>query len=271
MIQSKHFLNYRVVTMAIFIFILAGNIFADTEQSSIPKPNFTIPLGERMKFSIRWLGFEVGTAEVEVKEMTQIRGRDAYHIQVSVRSNRLIDLLWPVRDEHHSFVDAKALHTLRYEKKVSEGSYRADEVMEYDQEKHTARYESKRSGDIKEMLIPADVQDQLSCTFWFRIQDIKSGGIITIPVNADEKNWDLEVHVGNVEELNLSGFGKIKAVKSEPFAQFQGMFVRRGRAWGWMSADARRIPLLMKTKVPKLGTINMVIVEYEFGKMHTKA
>ena len=240
-------------------------------KEPLERPKFTIPLGEHMRFSIRWFGFEVGTADVRVKEIIKVKDRDTFHIIVSVKSNRLIDLLWPVRDEHHSFVDTENLHSLRYEKKISEGPYRADEVMEYDQENHTARYRSRKNGTIKEMLIPKDVQDQLSCTFWFRIQDMKPGDSIFIPVDADEKNWNLEVKVQNVEELNIDGFGKIKAIKAEPFAHFQGLFVRRGRVWGWMSADDRRIPLLMKAKVPKLGTINMVIVEYELGNSHIKA
>ena len=233
-------------------------------------PNFKIPVGERMKFSIRWLGLEVGTAIVEVKDIVQLNGRDAYHVFVLVRSNKIIDMIYPVKDEHHSYIDVEHLHSVRYEKNVREGAYRAHEMMLYDQINHKARYESLKNGSVKEMLIPKDVQDQLSCTYWFRIQPMKPGDRIHIPVNVDEKNWKLEVEVQAIEELEIEGFGKIQAIRAEPFAKFSGLFVRKGRAWGWMSADERRIPLLMKTKIPVLGTISMVIVEYELGDFHVK-
>ncbi len=229
-----------------------------------------IPVGEKMKFSVRWLGLEAGTAEVAVNEIVKIGGRDTYHIEVHVRSNKLIDLLWPVRHEHHSYVDVEHFHSLRYDKKTREGNHLADEFIEYDQVNHKGRYESRRSGDVKEMLIPADVQDEISCTFYFRNQAMTPGEVVTIPVNVDEKNWKLNVDVQTIEEIEVDGFGKIPAVRIEPAASFYGLFMRRGRAWGWMSADRRRIPLLMKTKIPLLGSISMVITEYEFGKEHIK-
>lgn len=230
-----------------------------------------LQVGERMKFSIRWLGIEAGTAEVSVKEIVKIKGRDAYHIEAKVRSNKIIDLIYPVRDEHHSYIDVEHFHSLRYEKKVKERYYRADEVMEYDQENHEGRYESKRSGTVKEMIIPKNVQDQVSCAFWFRFQEMNVGDKVMIPINVDEKNWKLEVEVHALEELEIDGFGKMMAIRSEPFARFQSLFARRGRAWGWVSADKRRIPLLMRAKVPALGSIYMVITEYESGDDHVKA
>ncbi len=239
--------------------------------SKIEKPKFTIPLGEKINYSIRWLGFEVGTAQTEVKEIVQINGRDAYHVEVKVRSNRLISLIYPVRDEHHSYIDVEHLYSLRYEKKLKEGTYEADDLIEYDQINHKARYESRRNGTIKEMLIPKDVQDQLSCTYWFRMQEMKPGDRLQIPVNVDEKNWNLEVQVQAWEELEVDGFGRVIAIRAEPLARFHGLFVRKGRAWGWMGTDHRRIPLLMKTEIPILGSIEMVITEYKYGDDHIKA
>lgn len=232
---------------------------------------FRITVGERMKFGIRWLGMEVGSAEVEVKEMVKVGDRDAFHVVVNVRSNKVISLIYPVRDEHHSYIDAEHFHSLKYERNIKEGTYRAHERVEYDQVNHKGRYESLRSGTVKEMLIPIDVQDQISCTYWFRMQKLKPGDKVEIPVNVDEKNWKLVVEAQALEKIKIDGFGKVLAFRCEPFAKFQALFVRRGRAWGWMSADRRRIPLLMKTKIPVLGSINMVIKEYELGDDHVKA
>lgn len=237
---------------------------------ALESQKLSLPVGERMKFSVRWLGIEAGTAEVAVKEIVKVGSRDAYHIEAKVRSNGVIDLIYPVRDEHHSYIDVERFHSLRYEKKIREGRYQAHEVIDYDQENHKGRYESKRSGTVKEMIIPKDVQDQVSCAFWFRLQEMKVGDQVKIPVNVDEKNWKLEVEVQTIEELEIDGFGKIIAIRSEPFARFQSLFVRRGRAWGWISADKRRIPLLMRTKIPVLGSIYMVITEYESGDYHVK-
>ena len=206
---------------------------------------------------------EVGTAEALVKGIEKIRGRDAYHIVGYARSNALIDLVYPVRDEHHTYIDVEHLHSLRYEKIIREGRYRADEVMEYDQENHKATYFSRLNKSRKEMLIPPDTQDQLSCGFWFRLQESQPGSRVHIPVNADEKNWDLEVKVLKKTEVKIRGLGTWEALEVEPEIQFQGIFVKRGKIRGWIALDERRIPLKMRVKIPVLGAITAQLVEYK--------
>ena len=228
----------------------------------IEKAGFKIKEGEKLKFSIRWLGMEVGTADVAVKGIEEIRGRKAYHIAVSVRSKSVIDLVYPVRDEHHSYIDTEHFHSLRYEKVLKEGRYRADEVMDFDQETHKAVYISRRNGSRKQMLIPKDVQDQVSAAFWFRVQPMKTGETVTIPINTDEKNWKLAVKILKQEQIHIDELGDFNAVQVEPEVKFQGVFIHRGKMTGWMSVDDKRLPLMMKTKIPVLGSVNVVLVAY---------
>jgi len=269
--RRKTFLFIFAMFAPIVLSIVAVGCAGDKVEASALNPKESvgmdeIPLraqvGERLKFSIRWLGMQVGTGEVRVEGIETIKGREVYHITLRVKSNKVIDLVYRVRDEHHSYVDVEHFHSLRYEKILREGRYRADEVMEYDQEAHEAIYESRRSGDKKAMLIPEHVQDQLSAAFWLRTQAMTPGESIFVPVNADEKNWKLEVRVLRSERLKTD-LGTFDALEIEPSARFHGVFVRRGRFRGWMSMDDKRLPLLMKTKVPVLGSIKIVLVEYE--------
>ncbi|MBI1977300.1 MAG: DUF3108 domain-containing protein [Candidatus Omnitrophica bacterium] len=219
--------------------------------------------GEKLKFSVRWLGMEVGTAEAVVKGIEKVRGRDAYHIVAYARSNSLIDVIYPVRDEHHTYIDKKHFHSLRYEKILSEGRYRADEVMEYDQENHVATYYSRKNKSKKQIFIAKHIQDQLSAAYWFRSQPMKVRDTIHIPVEADEKNWDLEVRVIQLDRVEMKGLGSFNAFQIEPMASFQGIFIRRGKIKGWLTTDEKRLPLVMKTKIPVLGTVTVVLTGYE--------
>lgn len=264
-------LRLWLLVFAFFFLTLGGCKTAQTElieltpeeSKVVPQAPFTIREGERLHFSIQWLGFEFGTADVRAEGIEQIRGRDAYHISVHVRSNKLIDLVYPVRDEHHSYIDVEHFHSLRYEKILREGRYRADEVMEFDQESHTAIYHSRLNGTKKQMFIPKNVQDQLSAAYWLRVQAMKPGESVYIPVNADEQNWNLEVRVVRAVKKEISKLGTFEAIEIEPRAQFQGMFVRRGKFLGWMSMDEKRLPLLMKSKIPVLGSVSIMLVSYE--------
>ncbi len=227
------------------------------------KMPFAIRNGEKLKFSVRWLGMEVGTAEATVKGIEKIQGRDAYHIAAFARSNSLIDLIYPVRDEHHTYIDAEHLYSLRYEKILSEGRYRANEVIEFDQKNHTALHYSRKNGSKKQVLILKNVQDEVSSAYWFRMQPMKVGDTVRVAANVDEKNWDYEVKILQQDHLQIKGLGVFDAFQLEPSTRFRGVFIRRGKIRGWMSTDEKRLPLMMKTKIPVLGTITVVLVGYE--------
>jgi hypothetical protein len=229
------------------------------------KPAAKIFLGEQMKFRISYLGMAVGEAVSEVKELVKVNGRDAYHIEIHIQSLPILDWIYKVRDTHHTYMDAKDFHSLRYEKKTREGHFRKDESMEYDQDAHIGRFYSLKDNSHKEMFIPQHVQDQISCCYWLRLQDVKPGSRIMIPVNADEKNWDLEVVTHGVKEMKIDGVGIFQAVEIEPVVMFEGFFVRRGKVRGWMSMDERHIPLMMKVKVPVLGEVTANLTGYVPG------
>lgn len=258
----------KTLLVALFLTLSASIAFAGEPEKVFPfseKPATKIFLGEKMKFEVRYVGIPVGEAVSEVKEIVNVNGRDAYHIEIQIRSRSILEWVYKVRDTHHTYIDAEHFHSLRYEKKISEGRYWTEESMEYDQEEHLGRFYSRKDNSRKEMFIPKNVQDQISCGYWMRLQDMKPDSKFTIPVNADEKNWDLEVLTHGVKEMRLDGVGVFQAIEVEPIILFEGFFVRRGKVRGWMSLDERRIPLVMKVKVPVLGDVTATLVEYDPG------
>lgn len=236
------------------------------EFPAVAKPGANFFTGEKLVYKISYLGLTVGHAEAEILGIENHAGRPAYHIVVRVRSHAVIDLVYKVRDEHHTWMDAEKLHALRYEKNLKEGRYHVHESMTYDQVKHTARYYSYTNKSEKEMLIPLNAQDQLSCGYFFRTLEIQPNSTVKIPVNADEKNWDLEVRLFEVAPFEIPEVGKFQALEAEPIIKFEGIFVKRGKIRGWISLDERRIPLMLKVKVPILGTVSARLAAYTPGR-----
>jgi hypothetical protein len=62
--------------------------------------------------------------------------------------------------------------------------------------------------------------------------------------------------------MKLPGIGKLDLIQVEPLAKFEGLFVRKGRMWIWLTDDERRIPVLMKSKIP-VGSITAVLEKIE--------
>jgi hypothetical protein len=58
-----------------------------------------------------------------------------------------------------------------------------------------------------------------------------------------------------------TAFGERMAWKLEPHQQYEGVFAKKGRLWVWISDDAGRLPLLMKSTLT-IGSIAARLVEY---------
>lgn len=262
----------KISFLIVLLFIFSSTFATGQETEKVypapEKPSGKIFLGETMTFQVSYLGIPVGEAVSEVKEIVKINDRNAYHIVIHVRSAPMLDWVYPVNDTHHSYVDAEHFHSLRYQKLISEGRYQTHEVMEYDQKKHIGKFYSYKDKTRKEMFIPKNVQDQISCGYWFRLQDIRPESKISIPVNADEKNWELQAVMHKVKKRKIKGVGIFQAMEVEPIFMFEGFFVRRGKIRGWVSMDERRIPLLMKVKVPILGDVKATLTKYDPGQQN---
>ena len=233
------------------------------EKKEEERPEGPLRVGEKFTYSLQWLGLRVGTATLEVKEIVDIKDRRAYHIILNARSNRWLSRIYKVRDDIHTFVDVERLTPLRFESYRREGGYRCREITTYDQDAHIAVQKSLISGITKDIKIPPDTQDVLSCPYYFRTQDIKIGESLSIPVNAREKNYKLETKVLKLEMLRIWGIGTYRVIKVEPSAKSEGKSVKKGKMLIWFTDDKEKIPLFVKIKVPIVGSVYVVLIKIE--------
>jgi hypothetical protein len=260
----------RIVFAAFFFcFLLAApGARSENKLPVFPEaaPAKKLWVGEKLVYAISYLGVPVGRAEAEVRGIIQFKNRKAYHVVTKVRSYTVIDFFYKVRDEHHSYIDTETLASLRYEKNIHEGRRQEKETIEFDPGKKTAAYLDAEGRVTHEMEVPEGIQDAMSCGYWSRSVEISPNSSLFIPVNAEKRNWNLEVKFYDSRPMEIEGVGSFLALESEPLMEFQGIFFRRGKIRGWISLDARRIPLRMKVKIPVLGQVSAVLKEYTPGK-----
>jgi hypothetical protein len=221
-------------------------------------------VGEKLSYEIRWMGIPVGLAYLNVKEITQVSGRDCYHIIVSVKSNAFLSKIYKVDDEFHTYIDREKLYSLRFMKKQSEGNYRSHEMITYDHMWNKAVYKSLRNGTTKEFKTHENTQDDLSAIYYFRIQDIDFSKNISMSVHADEQNWKLEIRIVDRGMMNINRIGPVESLEIEPVAiREDGKKLQKGRLWIWFSADENRIPLVAKANAPIVGTVTAVLIDVQ--------
>ena len=211
-------------------------------------------LGEYFQFSVDWNGLNGGSSLMQVQNLQRLDGRRVYHIVTKTESNSFVSKFYKVRDRAESFVDAESLYTRRFIKHLREGGYKKDIDVRFDQSAKKAVYDDGSSVDV-----PARVHDVLSAFYYVRTQPLPSGGAILIPTNDNKKSYEMEVRVHGRERIEVPA-GKFDCVLVEPVLKSEGVFKSKGSIYVWLSDDSRRIPVLVKTKVP-VGSISVSLTD----------
>ena len=217
-------------------------------------------VGERLSFHGRWLGIPVGRGWVEVQEITEVEGHRVYHIAAQVHSNEVLSAFYPIHDVVHSYLDITTLRPIRFEKYQREGHYRSDEVVTFDYSTNTATYRSLLNESVKTIPISGDIQDLISAFYWLRAQPIQPDETLTLKIYTDEKIYQTDIEVKRPVLLELLKRGTFPCLVVEPKASFKGLLVKRGRLWAYLTADAYRLPMLVKVTTP-WGPMSAIIDE----------
>lgn len=225
--------------------------------------------GEKLTFRIIYFALPAGTATLEVKEVITWGGHEVYRLVATAQSSSLFSLFYRVKDRLESLIDTKTFLPYLFEKHQEEGSYRNNEITLFGRDKNVAvifdAEEKETNPEGVSVPVPPDVQDALSAFYHLRRQNLKVGETVLINVNADEKNYQIEVEVLKKEKL---GKQRLKTIVVKPIlkqVELGGIMEKKGDVYIWLTDDERRIPVLIKAKVV-IGSLTMVLVDKELGE-----
>jgi hypothetical protein len=218
-------------------------------------------VGERLTFEIKYGFISAGNAVIGIPELVRERGRDCYHIVSVAESNAFFSVFFPVRDVVESLLDARELVSLKFEKHLSEGDYRAHDLVLFDHDRHLAIYPG--SGAKVDRLVPLslDAQDVLSSLYYVRMVELDVGRSVYIENHADRKNYPLEIKVLRRERVKVPA-GTYDCLVVEPIMRTAGLFRHQGSLTVWLTDDEYRIPVLMRSKVI-IGSVSAVLTKME--------
>ena len=237
---------------------------ADRAPALGPGGEVAIPpfgVGERLTFDIKYGFVSAGAAVIGIPEITTERGRDCYHIVSVAESNAFFSVFFPVRDVVESFLDSRELVSVKFEKQLSEGDFRAHDLVIFDHDRHVAIYPG--SGSERDRLVPLslDAQDILSSLYYVRMVDLEVGRSVYIENHADKKNYPLEIKVLGRERVDVPA-GTFDCLVVEPVMRTAGLFRHKGSLKVWLTDDERRVPVLMRSKVI-IGSVSAVLTRLE--------
>ena|SRR5436190_9661515 len=200
-------------------------------------------VGEELTNKASFGGIPAGTARMRVDGIETIRGRSAYHVVFTIDGGVPF---FRVHDRYDSWIDVQTLASLRHRQQISEGRYKRTTVYEIYPERGT--YEQ---GDS----VHASVSNPLDDGSF--IYAIRSAAIRVGETRRDDRYFRPDrnpvVLTGLRQEAVRVGAGVFPATVVRPSIKANGIFSENGDAQVWFSEDARRYPLLVKSRFAKFS------------------
>lgn len=219
------------------------------QQTRRPTP---FGVGERLVFALDYGPINAGEGILEVVGLVDYQGRPCFRIESTASSNRFFSGIYRVRDKVVSYVDREDLYSRYFMKRLREGTFRRTEEIDFDHEQRQARYH-----DGKRYEIVAGVHDVLSAFYFVRTLDLQVGHDVFLTVHDSRKTYDLRVIVHRQQTLTTE-FGTFDCFVIQPVMLGDGIFKHEGDLMIHLTADARRIPLRMTTRLP-VGSISATL------------
>jgi hypothetical protein len=191
--------------------------------------------------------------------METYRGRSCYHLVSRAESNDFMSKIYKVRDRIDSLIDAEGLYSYRYRKHIREGDYKKDYDAIYDPASGKVKY---ADGKLFDMAPYSDGRP--GGVLYVRFVPLEIGRDVVIPHHSDQSTGNIVVKVHRRETIDVPA-GRFACIVIEPVMAAGGIFKNSGNLTIWVTDDARRIPVLMKSKIP-VGSIDAVLQEIKPGK-----
>ena len=220
--------------------------------------------GETGKYRVyydSWLtsGISAGVGIISIKEdVRQFNGRNTFHFEVIGRSVGMFSWFFKVDDRFESFSDEETIIPYHFIRKTHEGSYKYEDVVDFDHENGIAK--SLR----KEQAITPGIKDIVSAFYYMRTidyTDIEVGHEYMLDFYLDDSAYVSKIiYLG--KEIVETKLGKFRCLKFKPMVAQGEIFQEPYPMTLWITDDRNKAPVLGKSMVI-VGSVKLELVKIE--------
>ncbi len=231
--------------------ILVAAIALTSGEAQAQERRMDVPfgVGERLIYDVKFGAIRVGTGSMEVMGIEQVRGREVYHTQFRVKGGTFF---YKVNDLFESWFETGTLASLRFVQELQEGKRDVERRFEIFPEKPSYIEAGK-----KELPSVKNPLDDGSFLYFVRTVPLTVGETYTIDRYFRPDRNPVRIRVVRKERITVPA-GTFNAVVLQPTIKTKGIFSEGGHAEIWLSDDATKIMLQMKTRLP-FGSLNLYL------------
>ena len=212
--------------------------------------------GELCTYKVKLFVLPIGKCTFSAKLVDQ-NATPQWHFEMHAGANGL-----PVKYDAKSIVNGAFTHSVEYHTVQKDRASRKVDLA-FDEKTHRVKrlLNGNPNGEID---TEENTLDPLSIIFKFREMDLEQPGEVQSHVSDGKKTFPAKLTVIGKEEIKI-GDQTYQAILVEPdLGEMRGIFNKDpdAKMQIWLSDDARRVPLRIKTKI-SIGRFTMELEKYE--------
>ncbi len=235
----------------LYAFIVLCCLFFSLDVKAEPR----VP--EKLTYSVYWSGIKAGSASLEVENTPE-----GIRIMSRATSAPVISIFYKVEDIAQSILYPDG-YPSSYTLKISEGKHRRDKTTLFgtksDKEPQKVMYSNKLENETMKFNLEKQTFDPLSGFYAIRKRQLVVGQSEFIDIFDSKKLWSVEVQILRKQHISTPA-GEFDTIVVKPLLQSEGIFMKKGEIYIWLTDDEQKVPVMMKSKV-KIGSIIAKLVE----------
>ena len=219
--------------------------------AAAPTPPAVYPfaVGEKLSYSAKLGMLTLGSATLEVASLDTVRGVESFRLRFRLKGK---NAFYSLDDVLESWVGTSDLISRRFVQDFLENDKRKHRMFEIYPDSGYFRQE----GIDTNLSTPAEPLDDAGFFYFVRVTPLEVGRKYTYERYFRKEKNPVTIAVLKREKLELPDGTKVACLVLHPTIDTKGLFSKRSDTRIWLTDDARRLPVQVRTKFP-FGTITL--------------
>lgn len=261
--ESRSRFHLLLITLGFIVLIIAAMTLWATPAHAGLRRDVPFAAGEKFTYDIYWTVVYAGQSTLEVLEDTEINGEPARHFRATAKTSEFVGNFYQVHDILDSWTDQKVDRVLKFHQVQREGSYEKDTIFDMDWPNNNLDLYGIQ-GFKGSLPLSGPVLDSLSALYAFRTHPLFMGRVVENMVTDGKKIVTGRTSVMERETIETD-LGEFECYRVELDTQDIGGVFKKSPGASveiWFTADERRIPVRVKSKV-SVGHFSLELVGVE--------
>ena len=214
-----------------------------------PPASYPFTVGEKLSYTAKLGMLTLGSGTLEVASVDTVRGVESFRLRFRLQGKTMF---YSLDDVLESWIGTTDLNSRRFVQDFVEN----DKVTKRQYEIFPDSGFYREHGRDASNETPADPLDDAAFFYFVRVTPLEVGKKYTYNRYFKKDKNPVSIEVLKREKMELPDGSKVQCLVLHPTIDTKGLFSKRSETRIWLTDDARRLPVQIRTKFP-FGTITL--------------